>query len=152
MLPKRSQELHSLQYLLGLTEFEFELCLSRLGQHSTCRRAGTPPASRNLVTTAAAAALEAAVMTASGAGSEAMSACTIITPSVAARFVPHCGKSCSICSVSLTARNAKPVSAAGKFNSQQMFCINSRQIIKLSGMRRLLALRVATDCKAARTA
>lgn len=134
---------------MGLTEFEFELCLSRLGQHSTCRRAGMPPASRNLVTTAAAAALEAAVMTASGAGSEAMSACTIITPSVAARFVPHCGKSCSICSVSLPARNAKLVSAAGNFNPQQMLCINSRQTIKPSvSMCRLLALRVATDCKA----
>ncbi len=66
--------------------------------------------------TAAAAALEATVMTASGAGSEAMSDCTIITPSVAAKFVPHCGKSCSICTTSLKAQNvcAKPVSTAGK--------------------------------------
>lgn len=105
--------------------------------------------------TAAAAALEAAVMTASGAGSEAMSACTITTPSVAARFVPHCGKSCSICSLSVTAWDAsvKPLELPALFNSQQMLCINSRQTINLVGIAcNPLALQVATDLEAAQTA
>ena len=71
------------------------------------------------MTTAASAAREAAVMTASGAGSEAMSACTISTPSVAARLVPHCGKTCTYESIRSAMRKAVAQQTARRLDTCQ---------------------------------